>query len=541
MTGATHSQLCNAVSEQGCAIALSSPMSTIGPIPISLVGASTYLLLIALVMVMAAGRGGKWAKPFVAWVVIGSVTVSAILAAVSWSHDSWCPLCVGLYGVNTTLLVLLRLEHGPGWIQWCFQGPQTLLKHRKPVTVAILMFAITVGLAQWAYTSTIRTNVGSLDQRIQTLLHKAHERGSVPMSLAHAPIVGPDDAEMTLVKFSDFQCPYCKRFWDSVETVRMDRPSLRVAFRHYPLSSQCNPFMATSFHDRACQAAYAAVCAQRQGKFWEMGSALFQNQPSFDELTLLRLANEVGLKPGPFRQCLKDPSVHEAVIRDVLEARTVGVEGTPGFLINGHRFDGSLPPAALGVLIDALNEPTDDNSTPHPMDPLWATLKQAASASPTEAPANGMLLAGSTKNSPSIHLRIGAFDDTARRTVRALLQLDQQTSGEFPIWIQTDEPSEFSGIVQCAFAVDLGARLLTQWSTSSNTNTSLLRTKLLAWAPKSEACLQSHTRNNVDGKGVQGPVELQIDGIRLKTPPSTADMERVLAMIALRRTEKVQE
>ena len=533
ITGATRSQLCQAVSEQGCTIALSSPMSAVGPVPISLIGAVTYMVLIALVIAMVGKKVGPWAKTFLSWTVLGSILASIGLAGVSWANDSWCPLCIGLYAVNTALLILLRLEHGKGWLRECVTGIRTLFQNMASVGVLLLLYASLIGGAQWAYSAHIERTIGSLDDRVRVLLKKAHERGTVPMSLTDAPVVGKKDSALTLIKFSDFQCPYCKNFWESVEKVRVDRPDLQVAFRHYPLSSKCNPFMASNFHKEACQAAYAAACAQRQGKFWEMGTALYEHQPQFDELTLIRLANEIGADIGSFRQCLQDPSIHEKIVRDVLEARVAGIESTPGFLINGHRFDGALPPAALSSLLDALQNDTGSDEH-HPRDPLWETIKQTSTVQTTDSrELEGQLLAGKPNSEPTIHVDIHQFNSTTRGTIRALLQLDQRTSGNFPIWVQNHESSTLSNMLVCAFKHSLGSRFLYQWTLADQTNLPLLRSKLLEWAPASEGCLAAIDPAASADKKTEQAVRLTIGTVEMPQSSSTSDMERVIAHLLL--------
>jgi protein-disulfide isomerase/uncharacterized membrane protein len=155
-------------------------------------------------------------------------------------------------------------------------------------------------------------------------------------------VKGAPDAPLTIVEFSDFECPACgQAFGDLRELVR-SRPDVRLVFRNFPLDSSCNVEMHRQLHPEACQAAAAAECASKLGRFWEYHDLLFENQKALDRESLFRYAREVGLDIPTFRACLDDPATMDRIAADVAAGARLGIESTPTIFINGRRIQGSL-------------------------------------------------------------------------------------------------------------------------------------------------------------------------------------------------------
>ena len=155
----------------------------------------------------------------------------------------------------------------------------------------------------------------------------------IPVS-AHDHAQGPADAPLTLVEYGDFECPHCALSHPWVaEVARELRDSLRIVFRHFPL---------TNVHPRAQRAAEAAEAAAAQGRFWEMVALLYENQDELDGDSLIRYAKKANLDPKRFRKQL-GAGVHAPRVRsDYLGGVRCGVSGTPTFFINGVRYEGAF-------------------------------------------------------------------------------------------------------------------------------------------------------------------------------------------------------
>jgi protein-disulfide isomerase len=145
---------------------------------------------------------------------------------------------------------------------------------------------------------------------------------------AKSPVKGPADAPITIVEFSDYQCPFCARSEPLVKEAMAAYPTqAKLVFKHYPL---------TSIHPQAMPAALAAAAAQKQGKFWEMHEKLFANQRALAPEQLSEYARELGLDLDQFEADMKSDEVKAQVQEDVAMAQRAGVRGTPTIFVNGR-------------------------------------------------------------------------------------------------------------------------------------------------------------------------------------------------------------
>jgi len=164
----------------------------------------------------------------------------------------------------------------------------------------------------------------------------------VQVGLGTLPPRGDAKAPVTIVIFSDYECPFCKRAEVTVDEVRKTYGNkVRVAHRDFPLS----------FHQHAQPAAEAARCANAQGKFWEYHDKVFPSTDLSDE-KLKALATEVGLDRAKFDACVKNREFKQAVDKDTAEGSGVGITGTPAFFVNGRMLTGAQPLEKFKELID---------------------------------------------------------------------------------------------------------------------------------------------------------------------------------------------
>jgi len=157
------------------------------------------------------------------------------------------------------------------------------------------------------------------------------------------PAKGPSDAPVTLVAFSDFECPFCSRAANTVKQMEEEyKGKLRVAFKHQPLPRHAN----------AKIAAVASMAAHEQGKFWEMHDKLFANQTALDRPSIEKYAQELGLDLGKFKASLDSNKFEEYIAKDSAQGTQLGASGTPTFFINGRQLVGAKPPEVFRRIID---------------------------------------------------------------------------------------------------------------------------------------------------------------------------------------------
>ena len=151
---------------------------------------------------------------------------------------------------------------------------------------------------------------------------------------ADGPSRGKDGAPVTIVEFSDYQCPFCKRAEPIVNEVLKRYPDqVRVVFRHFPLDQ---------IHPRARPAAEAAMCATEQGKVWEFHETLFAGG-GLEEADLTTYAESTGLDKAKFQACVAERRFKDKVEADSVAGREAGVSGTPAFFVNGIMLSGAKP------------------------------------------------------------------------------------------------------------------------------------------------------------------------------------------------------
>lgn len=156
------------------------------------------------------------------------------------------------------------------------------------------------------------------------------------------PALGPEDAKVEIVEYSDFGCGYCGRFYNQTlqPIIEAYGDQVRFVYRDAPV---LNSF----------DAAYAAECANEQGRFWEYHNYLFANQGSFSQDLYMMIANKLGLDLEDFEACLTSDRIKLEVEADYEVARELGVTGTPSFTVNGEFFIGAQPFEYFKEIIDA--------------------------------------------------------------------------------------------------------------------------------------------------------------------------------------------
>ena len=162
--------------------------------------------------------------------------------------------------------------------------------------------------------------------------------------VAGAPMRGAEKALVTIIKFEDFQCPYCKTVQPRFsELLKKYEGKLRLIHKDLPLDE---------LHGQARQAAEAARCAGEQGKFWEYHDKLYERSPKASGEDLKAYAKELALDVSSFDRCIAAGKYRAAVQKDLLEGAQLGLTGTPAFFINGRELSGAQPLETFTAIID---------------------------------------------------------------------------------------------------------------------------------------------------------------------------------------------
>ncbi|MBR9678484.1 MAG: DsbA family protein [Nanoarchaeota archaeon] len=172
---------------------------------------------------------------------------------------------------------------------------------------------------------------------------------NVQVSVDDDPVKGSANAPVTIVEFSDFECPFCARFYEQtmglIDENYIQTGKVKLVFRDFPLA----------FHENAQKASEAAECADEQGKFWEYHDSLFENQGEWSSIGVNKFkeyAQELGLNTEKFDACLDSGKYASEVQKDLSDGQGYGVSGTPTFFVNGIKIVGAQPYSAFQQLIE---------------------------------------------------------------------------------------------------------------------------------------------------------------------------------------------
>jgi len=198
--------------------------------------------------------------------------------------------------------------------------------------------------------AALRSSLGSLPTVANAATGRANRPRQRPdpnrrysVNTEGAPTRGLKSAKVSIVEFSDFQCPFCGRVTPTLQKIEKEYGDrVRIVFKHLPLS----------IHPKAPAAHAAAEAAHRQGKFWEMHDRIFANQRALEPDIFEGYAEAIGLDMDRYRVDIASADVKKRIDADMSEARRLGVTGTPGFFLNGRFVSGAQPFERFQTLID---------------------------------------------------------------------------------------------------------------------------------------------------------------------------------------------
>lgn len=254
--------------------------------------------------------------------------------------------------INGQSILKLR-NHGGSSMKKQYKKASGQISMVLPTTVlGILMVVIIVFLVAINQNlATLNSNLAGTNVKQQQQLQPQptaqqpdQQQAPVQLSVGDAPVRGDANAKVTMIEFSDFECPFCEKWYtDNMQQLQdkyISTGKVKFVFKNFPLS----------FHPLAEKAAEAAECAGQQGKYWEFHDNLFTTR----NLTVDQMkstAKDMGLDTTKFNNCLDSGSTAAGIQADINEGSAAGVSGTPTFFINGQKIVGAQPFAAFDSAI----------------------------------------------------------------------------------------------------------------------------------------------------------------------------------------------
>lgn len=324
-------------------------------------GLYAVLILLTLGALIAARRQPAEPQRTDPWIAVMTLLLTLCSAFSLWLFavstyvlQVVCLGCTALHLIHFgSLALLISLGQGAFW-QRLKQGALFFFspQHRGRLGLALVCMLLMLFAMGWDR-ALYRRSLAPSEAKAQMWLNQLAANPSRNLNTAGAPKIGPDGAKLTIVEFSDFACPFCRKAaFLTKALLHSYRDRVQLVFKHYPMDNDCNPDIKKRFHPFSCEVARGSICAQAQGKFWEYHDALFAHVEPFTSSTAKIMATQLQLNLPQFDECMNSAEAFRQLKNDMSEAQRLGVSGTPAFYFNGRRLDGLIPGPVLQKIFD---------------------------------------------------------------------------------------------------------------------------------------------------------------------------------------------
>lgn len=350
-TDPSYHSICAISDEVNCDTVALSPYSVFAGLPVSVWGALGYLMMAALAVSRMAMRTLPNTWPLGLYTVLTGISLvtSIALATVSATLiGSFCLFCTLTYVINAclfTLTVIAVIKTHINIFILIVSDLKVLVAHPL-LTGVFLLLGAGVLASLYGFVPSYWETPGWSD--LPKLPTGINEEGH--------HFMGALQPKVTIVEFSDYECPHCRSAHKAVRQIVSRFPDkLRLVHRHLPLDKACNKTLKRPFHTRACEFAEAAECAGRQGRFWDMNDALFSAQEGMKSADVdpETLAVRLGLDRTDFKKCMENHETTDVIAADIAAANALNLTGTPSFIVEGKTFLGSVPESELQKMFGA--------------------------------------------------------------------------------------------------------------------------------------------------------------------------------------------
>lgn len=292
---------------------------------------------------------------YIFWLSVVSMIISIYLFAISlFIIKSKCILCMGVYIVNILLLVVSFMKEKLS-ISELFnkltEDIKVFFKSPKR-TVLFVLLAIASTYALYYFNNNPILGQVSNNENNTTKIDIDYSK-----TTANRLVTGAKERPLiTIVEFTDYECPFCSRASEEIKTVLKNNPNIRLVFKELPLDQACNERMTRPFHQFSCSASLHGRCAAEQGKFWEYHDVLFMNQRDLSPEALQEYAQSLKLDMNQFNECVKSKKYMDSIITNIDEAAALEIDGTPTFFIEGEKVVGYRTAEEIQEIIDKIVE-----------------------------------------------------------------------------------------------------------------------------------------------------------------------------------------
>jgi len=329
-------------------------------IPLALWGAFGYLVTLTLSWI--ALKFPDWAEKalltITALVVLFVLGDLLLLTAMITQIHYFCTLCLASYAVNLLLLIVAKGGARKPWSAvFSASAIEPWTDTHQPLATTLWSVALVAATGVVSINSATlfiaRGSPAAFKKQLTDFLHQQAQQAAI--DTLQDPTIGPANAPVQMVEFSDFLCPSCQRAWKfNPILLAAHRHDVVFSFKNFPLDPDCNRSVQRPVHPGACRVASAGECAHEQGKFSEFQDRVFTSGPEYKVNQIEQDASELGLDMARFKSCMESGRGTEAVKRDVEDAIRLNVTRTPTYVFNGIPVEGSITPVMFEPLLEQL-------------------------------------------------------------------------------------------------------------------------------------------------------------------------------------------
>jgi protein-disulfide isomerase/uncharacterized membrane protein len=319
-----------------CDIVARSPYAVLFGVPVAAWGIFGYAMAAVVSLWGALRRRSLLAAGCGLYLAIFFVASSAVLGAVSaFLVSAVCILCLGTYAANLLFLICILIAGRGLGLRAALVEPLRMLRQRTGRVLVTFAIIGACAAALMVAHPKASNEASRPNPTAPTLPHGIEPGGG--------HFIGAEKPTVTLIEFSDYECPYCRQAHVQLRTLLERYPTqLRLVHRHYPLDQSCNSSIKAPMHQNACFAATIAECADRQDRFWQANDYLFAEARMLHARSNSEIAHDIGLNAAALETCLRGEGPRSVAL-DVEEGNRLEIQGTPTFFTEGKRYTGTTP------------------------------------------------------------------------------------------------------------------------------------------------------------------------------------------------------
>lgn len=349
-----------------CSSVAFSEAGSLWGLPIALYGLMLYLG-VAILGLLALGSGEDLRRAALSLVCAVAACMTVYDAYLLWvmffKIKAICIFCLATHALNLALLISLLVFLRPVRLGRFLSDGIGLFRFRigaGGMGLAWLITGFALAMLTLGVGGGILTRgliLGDTDEMRAFFEHQLKQQTPVVTAKGDNPSKGATQPRIEIVKFSDFECPSCRRASRYLKLVQARYPNeVSITYKNFPLDSSCNAFVRNRVHLRACRLALMGECAFKQNRFWEYHDTVFRLGADSPVDKIEGELKKAGLNVIELKSCAEGREAWQALQSDVQEAAALAIDTTPTLIINGYHFQGDLPPWSLEILMQLLLE-----------------------------------------------------------------------------------------------------------------------------------------------------------------------------------------